>query len=234
MPRGCTAETAEAPGDRPAESERHGLERARRPAAGARLHRPARDWRDRLGVLGPRTGLPRGDPRVAAAVLRFVNLPARGGWDSDQGTEMLALRSALAAGRLPTFGPEAISVASSFHHGALYYDLLLPAAWLGNGDPTWVVGGDRPAEPGRGPDRLVDRPVDRRTGGRPDGRLPGRGVGQPDRLRHVHLEPHAGRARRRGCLPGRVAGPPDASRRLVDRGRGRVRGRGPERTSPRP
>ena len=34
---------------------------------------------------------------------------------------------------------EAISVTSSFHHGALYYDLLLPAAWLGNGDPTWVV-----------------------------------------------------------------------------------------------
>src|SRR5271157_5177001 len=76
---------------------------------------------------------------VAAAVVRFAGLPARGGWDSDQGTEMLALRSALSTGQLPTFGPEAISVASSFHHGALYYDLLLPAAWLGNGDPTWVV-----------------------------------------------------------------------------------------------
>jgi hypothetical protein len=73
------------------------------------------------------------------AVLRLVNLPVRGGWDSDQGTEMLALRSALTTARLPTFGPEAISVTSSFHHGALYYDLLLPAAWLGNGDPTWVV-----------------------------------------------------------------------------------------------
>jgi hypothetical protein len=77
---------------------------------------------------------------VLAAVLRLVSLPVRGGWDSDQGTEMLALRSALASGHLPTFGPEAISVASSFHHGALYYDLLLPAAWLGGGDPTWVVG----------------------------------------------------------------------------------------------
>ena len=76
---------------------------------------------------------------LAAAVLRLVNLPARGGWDSDQGTEMLALRSALTTGHLPTFGPEAISVSSSFHHGALYYDLLLPAAWLGSGDPTWVV-----------------------------------------------------------------------------------------------
>jgi 4-amino-4-deoxy-L-arabinose transferase-like glycosyltransferase len=76
---------------------------------------------------------------LAGAALRFANLPVRGGWDSDQGTEMLALRTALSAGRLPTFGPEAISVASSFHHGALYYDLLLPAAWLGNGDPIWVV-----------------------------------------------------------------------------------------------
>ena len=73
------------------------------------------------------------------AALRLVNLPVRGGWDSDQGTEMLGLRAALESGRLPTFGPEAISVSSSFHHGALYYDLLLPAAWLGNGDPTWVV-----------------------------------------------------------------------------------------------
>jgi hypothetical protein len=77
---------------------------------------------------------------VLAAVLRLVSLPVRGGWDSDQGTEMLALRSALASGHLPTLGPEAISVTSSFHHGALYYDLLLPAAWLGGGDPTWVVG----------------------------------------------------------------------------------------------
>jgi 4-amino-4-deoxy-L-arabinose transferase-like glycosyltransferase len=76
---------------------------------------------------------------LAGAVLRFVNLPVRGGWDSDQGTEMLALRAALSTGRLPTFGPEAISVTSSFHHGALYYDLLLPAAWLGNGDPIWVA-----------------------------------------------------------------------------------------------
>jgi 4-amino-4-deoxy-L-arabinose transferase-like glycosyltransferase len=76
---------------------------------------------------------------LLAAILRFANLPLRGGWDSDQGTEMLGLRAALGSGRLPTFGPQAISVASSFHHGALYYDLLLPAAWLGNGDPAWVA-----------------------------------------------------------------------------------------------
>lgn len=77
---------------------------------------------------------------AVAAILRFVALPVRGGFDSDQGTEMLGMRAALASGHLPVFGPEAISVTSSFHHGALYYDLLLPAVWLGNGDPTWVVG----------------------------------------------------------------------------------------------
>ena len=76
---------------------------------------------------------------VAAATLRLANLPARGGWDSDQGTEMLALRSAISTGQIPTFGPQAISVGGQFHHGALYYDLLLPAAWLGNGNPTFVV-----------------------------------------------------------------------------------------------
>ena len=43
------------------------------------------------------------------------------------------------AADLPTFGPLAISVGGNFHHGALYYDLLLPAMWIGNGDPTFVV-----------------------------------------------------------------------------------------------
>jgi hypothetical protein len=75
---------------------------------------------------------------VAAAAVRLVNLPVRGGWDSDQGTEMLALRDAVMSGHLPTFGPPA-SVGLFFHHGALYYDLLLPATWLGNGDPVFVV-----------------------------------------------------------------------------------------------
>jgi hypothetical protein len=92
----------------------------------------------RLGASGRELACLGGIVLLAAA-LRLVNLPLRGGWDADQGTEMLALRSAVATGHIPTFGPEAISVTSSFHHGALYYDLLLPAAWLGNGDPTWVV-----------------------------------------------------------------------------------------------
>lgn len=74
---------------------------------------------------------------LAGAVLRFVNLPARGGWDSDQATTMVDLHTALSTGQLPTFGP--LSSIMTFHHGALYHDLILPAAWLGNGDPVWVV-----------------------------------------------------------------------------------------------
>jgi hypothetical protein len=88
-------------------------------------------WRTELAALA-------GIAAVAVAT-RFANLPARGGWDADQGVEMGALRQAVQSGSLPTFGPEAISVGGSFHHGALYYDLLLPAAWLGGGDPTFVV-----------------------------------------------------------------------------------------------
>ncbi|MGD0018736.1 MAG: glycosyltransferase family 39 protein [Candidatus Limnocylindrales bacterium] len=95
--------------------------------ASARLGVPARELACLAGIL------------AVAAATRFADLPARGGWDSDQGTEMLAMRNAITGGGLPTFGPLAISVGGSFHHGALYYDLLLPAAWLGNGDPTFVV-----------------------------------------------------------------------------------------------
>jgi hypothetical protein len=49
------------------------------------------------------------------------------------------MRNAITGGGLPVFGPQASSLGGNFHHGALYYDLLLPATWLGNGDPTFVV-----------------------------------------------------------------------------------------------
>ena len=88
-------------------------------------------WRAELAALAGIVAL--------AAVARFANLAARGGWDADQAVEMEAMRRAVESGSLPVFGPEAISVGGSFHHGALYYDLLLPAAWLGGGDPTFVV-----------------------------------------------------------------------------------------------
>jgi hypothetical protein len=74
---------------------------------------------------------------LLAAALRLANLPARGGWDADQGTEMLALRSALQNHQLLTFGP--LASIGTFHHGGLSRDLWLPAAWLGNGDPTFIL-----------------------------------------------------------------------------------------------
>ena len=98
-----------------------------------------------VGRLGSRLGVETGELIGLAAILavaaavRFANLPARGGWDSDQGTEMLAMRNAVSGGGMPVFGPPAISVGGTFHHGALYYDLLLPATWIGNGNPTFVV-----------------------------------------------------------------------------------------------
>lgn len=76
---------------------------------------------------------------VAAAVLRFAYVASGGPWDLDQGTEMLAIWTALTSGHLPLFGPAATSLESTFHHGALYYDLLLPAAWLSHGDPRAVL-----------------------------------------------------------------------------------------------
>ena len=105
---------------------------ARRRAAGVvgRFAAPAGASPAEMGWLGAIV--------LLAAVLRFIDLPARGGWDSDQATSMFDLERALASGRLPTFGP--LSSLMTFHHGALYYDLLLPSAWLGGGDPTWVVG----------------------------------------------------------------------------------------------
>jgi 4-amino-4-deoxy-L-arabinose transferase-like glycosyltransferase len=75
---------------------------------------------------------------AAAAALRFVNLAPRGAWDSDQGNQMLGVWTALKTGHWPQVGP--LSSIGTFHHGALTYDLWLPAAWLGNGDPTFVVG----------------------------------------------------------------------------------------------
>lgn len=50
---------------------------------------------------------------------------------------MLALWNALHSGAIPQLGPMAST--GTFHHGALYYDLMLPGAWLGGGAPTWVL-----------------------------------------------------------------------------------------------
>lgn len=72
-----------------------------------------------------------------AALLRFAWLPTRGPFDSDQGHDMLVLRSFVVDGVWPLLGPP--TSVGDFHHGALYYYLLAPAAWLGGGNPTVVV-----------------------------------------------------------------------------------------------
>jgi 4-amino-4-deoxy-L-arabinose transferase-like glycosyltransferase len=74
---------------------------------------------------------------VLAAVLRFTDLRTRGTWDGDQGHDMLVLRSLVVDGVLPLLGPP--TSIGEFHHGALYYYLLAPAAALTGADPFWVV-----------------------------------------------------------------------------------------------
>ncbi len=72
-----------------------------------------------------------------AAATRLPGLAARGQWDSDQGGQMLALRAFVRDGVVPLVGPSA-SV-GGFHHGALYYWLLAPAAALSGGNDPYPV-----------------------------------------------------------------------------------------------
>ena len=74
---------------------------------------------------------------VAAAVLRFVDLPTRGTWDADQGHDMLVLRDLVQRGVIPLLGPP--TSIGDFHHGMLYYLLLAPAAAVSGVDPTAVT-----------------------------------------------------------------------------------------------
>jgi len=74
---------------------------------------------------------------VAAAVLRFVDLPTRGTWDADQGHDMLVLRDFVQRGVIPLLGPP--TSIGDFHHGMLYYLLLAPAAAVSGVDPTAVT-----------------------------------------------------------------------------------------------
>jgi hypothetical protein len=50
---------------------------------------------------------------------------------------MFVLVAMVRDGTLPLLGP--VTSFGDFHHGALWYYVLAPAAWLGNGDPTMVV-----------------------------------------------------------------------------------------------
>ncbi len=76
---------------------------------------------------------------LLAALMRLPELATRGTWDSDQGHDMLVLRSLIRDGIVPLLGPP--TSIGDVHHGAWYYLLLAPAAALTGGDsPLAVVG----------------------------------------------------------------------------------------------
>lgn len=74
---------------------------------------------------------------VLAAALRLPGLAARGTWDGDQGHDMLVLRSLVVDGVVPLLGPP--TSIGDVHHGAWYYYLLSPAAFLTGGDSPLAV-----------------------------------------------------------------------------------------------
>ena len=74
---------------------------------------------------------------VLAIVTRLPGLALRGQWDADQGNELLVLLHWVRDGQVPLLGPS--TFAGTFHHGALYYYLLAPAAFLTDVDPHAIV-----------------------------------------------------------------------------------------------
>lgn len=75
-----------------------------------------------------------------AALLRLPGLEGRGIFDADQGRDMLVIYNLAEHGQFPLLGPETISIANShLHHGALYWYLFAPAAWLSGGNTFAVV-----------------------------------------------------------------------------------------------
>jgi len=74
---------------------------------------------------------------VLAALARLPGLAARGQWDSDQGHDMSVLAAMVGHGAIPLLGPP--TSVGTFHHGALYYYLLAPAAALSGADPVAVT-----------------------------------------------------------------------------------------------
>ena len=74
---------------------------------------------------------------VLAALLRLPSLATRGTWDGDQGHDMLVLRALVRDGIVPLLGPP--TSIGDVHHGAWYYYLLSPAAFLTGGDSPLAV-----------------------------------------------------------------------------------------------
>ena len=74
---------------------------------------------------------------LLAALTRLPGLDARGQWDAGQGRDMTVLAAMVGHGELPLLGP--VTSIGTFHHGALYYYLLAPAALLSGADPVAVA-----------------------------------------------------------------------------------------------
>lgn len=74
---------------------------------------------------------------AVAALLRLPGIDARGRFDADQGSDMLALMKFTRDGVWPLLGAK-VSV-GDLHQGAAYYYLLAPAAWISNDDPVVVT-----------------------------------------------------------------------------------------------
>lgn len=100
------------------------------PDAGASGDAPSRSARLDLLVLA---GL-----LILAAVVRLPGLNVRGTWDADQGHDLLVLWRLVYDHQVPLLGPP--TSIGDFHHGALYYFLLAPFAWISGDDPVVVVG----------------------------------------------------------------------------------------------
>ena len=74
---------------------------------------------------------------LLAALTRLPGLDERGRWDADQGHDMLVLRALVTEGEIPLLGPP--TSIGTFHHGAVYYYLLAPAAIASGADPVAVT-----------------------------------------------------------------------------------------------
>lgn len=99
------------------------------PDAGRRRRaRPAPRWAEPVALVAI---------LVLAALARLPGLAARGQWDSDQGHDMSVLAAMVGHGAIPLLGPP--TSVGTFHHGALYYYLLAPAAALSGADPVAVT-----------------------------------------------------------------------------------------------
>jgi Dolichyl-phosphate-mannose-protein mannosyltransferase len=75
---------------------------------------------------------------LLAALTRLPGLDQRGRWDADQGHDMMVLRALVTDGQIPLLGPP--TSIGTFHHGAVYYYLLAPAAIVSGADPVAVTG----------------------------------------------------------------------------------------------